>query len=372
MLLNKKSWKLVSITLVAILALSLLSACSKSSDDVVATYKGGEITLDEYNIEKNVLTFLSPQYEQLVEMDDFKTYLVNQQVAFEYLSGNASDEAKEAGKKLAVEQLDQMKQQVGEDMFKSLLDEKGLKESELQGYLEQVMISMEDKTRTVTEEEVKEQFEATKQDYTVASVRHVLISLTDADQKERTKEEALKIAKDVKSQLDKGADFATIAKKYSEDPGSVDNGGLYENTPVGRWVEAFKQSALTLPLNTISDPVETDYGYHILKVESRAETSFDQLTDEQKETIKSTLGSAKIDEFMKNDLPGLIKKVNLPKSTETKTDDTTTTPETEQDSTGTDTDATKTDETKTDTTTPGATNGTESGTSTDTDPNTGK
>ncbi|OAB42733.1 peptidylprolyl isomerase [Paenibacillus glacialis] len=352
MLSNKKSWKLVSITLVAVLALSLLSACGKSSENVVATYKGGELTLDEYNIEKKVLIFLSPQYAQLAEMEDFKTYLVNQQVAFEYLSDKATKEAKEAGKKLAVDQLDQMKEQVGEDAFKKMLDEQELKETDLKGYLEQVMISMQDMTDKVTDEEVKKQYEATKQDFTIASVRHVLISLTDANQKARTKEEALKLAKDVKSKLDKGEDFATIAKKYSDDKGSAENGGLYENTPAGTWVEAFKQSAVTLPLNTISDPVETDYGYHILKVESRTETPFDKLTQVQKDAIKNTVGSKKIDDFMSKDLKDIIKKVNLPKSPEAKTDEKTPTPETGTDTkTDTKTDA-KTDETKTEATTP--------------------
>jgi len=352
MLLNKKSWKLVSITLVAVLTLSLLSACGKSNEDVVATYKGGELTLAEYNLEKKVLIFLSPQYEQLAEMEDFKTYLVNQQVAFEYLSDKATKEAKEAGKKLAADQLNQMKQQVTAEQFKTMLEKQELKESDLLGYLEQVMISMEDMTRKVTDEEVKKQYEATKQDFTVVSLRHVLISLTDANQKERTKEEALKIAKEVKSKLDKGEDFATIAKKYSEDPGSAENGGLYKDTPAGKWVEAFKQSAVTLPLNTISDPVETDYGYHILKVESRTETPFDKLTQVQKDAIKNSIGSSKIDEFMSKDLKDIIKKVNLPKSPEVKTDEKTTTPEAGKDSTGTDNNATKDDKTKTDVTTP--------------------
>jgi foldase protein PrsA len=346
MLLNKKSWKLVSITLVALLALSLLSACGKDSKDVVATYKGGEITLDEYNMEKKILIFLSPQYAQMAEMEDFKTYLVNQQVAFEYLSAKASDEAKKTGKQTATDQLAQMKKTVGEDIFKTMVEEQGLKEADLKGYLDQVMISMEDMTLKVTDKEVLAQYEATKQDFTVASVRHVLIGLTDADGKERTKEDALKIAKDVKSQLDKGADFATIAKKYSEDPGSVDTGGLYENTPVGGWVEAFKENALTLPLNTISAPVETEHGYHVMKVESRSETAFDKLTEAQMDTIKGLLGANKIDEFMKKDLPDLIKKVNLPKSPAATTEETTT-PETGQDSTGT-------DDTKTDDTTPDA------------------
>jgi foldase protein PrsA len=351
MLLNKKSWKLVSITLVAVLALSLLSACGKDNKEVVATYKGGEITLDEYNMEKKILIFLSPQYAQMAEMEDFKTYLVNQQVAFEYLSAKASDEAKKTGKQTATDQLTQMKTSVGEDIFKTMVEEQGLKEADLKGYLDQVMISMEDMTLKVTDKEVLAQYEATKQDFTVASVRHVLIGLTDADGKERTKEDALKIAKDVKSQLDKGADFATIVKKYSEDPGSVETGGLYENTPVGGWAEAFKENALTLPLNTISAPVETQFGYHVMKVESRSETAFDKLTEAQKDSIKGLLGANKIDEFMKNDLPDLIKKVNLPESPAATTEETTT-PETGQDSTGTD--ATTTDDTKTDATTPDA------------------
>lgn len=335
MSLNKKSWKIASITLVAVLSLSLLSACGKDNKDVVATYKGGEITLAEYNVGMNVLTFLSPEYAQLVEMEDFKTYLVNQQVAFEYLSAKASEEAKTKGGQTATDQLTQMKASVGDEIFTQMLEEQKLTEADLEGYLKGVMISMEDMTLKVKDEEVKAQFDTTKQDYTVASVRHVLISTTDAEGKERTMEDALKLAKEVKSKLDKGADFATIAKEYSDDPGSVDTGGLYEDTAVGQWVEAFKESALTLPLNTISEPVETNYGYHVMKVESRTETTFDKLTQEQKDSIKNLLGSNKIDEFMTNDLPGLIKKVTLPESPEAAVEEVPTTPESGQDSTGT-------------------------------------
>ncbi|MHA0857613.1 peptidylprolyl isomerase [Paenibacillus sp. CMAA1364] len=341
MLLNKRLKKLVSITLVTALALTLLSACGKNTEEAVATYKGGEVTLDEYNMEKKVLMFLTPQYAQLAEMDEFKTYLVNQQVAFEYLSENANKEAKTLGVQTAKDQLANMKGMVGdEEGFKKMLKEQGLSEADLKSYLEKVMISMEDMNLKIKDTDIKAQYDATKQDYTLASVRHILISLQDAEGKERSKEEALKIAKDVKAQLDKGADFAKMSDEYSEDPGSVENGGLYADTPVGKWVQAFKESALTLPLNTISEPVETDYGYHVLRVESRKETTFEQLTQEQKDAIKNLLGSNKIDEFMEKDLPGIITKVNLPASPKSTTDKETT-PEVKQDNnTGTDAPAT--------------------------------
>ncbi|HEY2492346.1 MAG TPA: peptidylprolyl isomerase [Paenibacillus sp.] len=338
MLANKKSWKVMLITLVAVLTISVLSACGDKKD-VVATYKGGEITLEEYNAEKNILTFLSPQMGQLAEMEEFKTYLVNQQIAFAYLSSKASEEAKTDGKKLATEQLVEMKKQVGDDAFKKMLAEKKLTEAEVTAFLDKAMISMQDMNRKVTDADIKADYDANKQDYTLASLRHILISLADAEGKERTKEEALKIAKDVKSQLDKGADFATLAKKYSEDPGSKEAGGLYKDTPVGTWVAAFKENALTLPLNKVSDPIETEYGYHIMTVESRVETTFDKITEKQKDTIKNKLGSEKIDEFMAKDLPGIITKVTLPKSPKAATEESTT-PKGGQDSTGTKTEGT--------------------------------
>ncbi|MNN07768.1 Foldase protein PrsA 3 precursor [compost metagenome] len=173
---------------------------------------------------------------------------------------------------------------------------------------------MEGERQKITEDDVKKEFEATKQDYTTASVRHILINFTDPDGKERTSEDTLKLAKEVKSKLDKGEDFAALAKQYSEDPGSKDNGGLYENVEVSNWVEAFKQAALTQPLNQIGEPVETEYGYHIIRVEARTEKKYEDLTQEQKDMIQTTLASNKLDEFMSGDLEKkIIKKIELPK-----------------------------------------------------------
>jgi peptidyl-prolyl cis-trans isomerase D len=86
-------------------------------------------------------------------------------------------------------------------------------------------------------------------------VRHILV---------KTKEQAL----DIKKQLEGGADFAALAKKYSEDPGSKDNGGLYKNVPHGQMVAEFDKAAFELPVGKISDPVQTSFGFHILKVDA--------------------------------------------------------------------------------------------------------
>ena len=68
---------------------------STDNSAVVATYDGGTITANEFDLEQRVMKFLYPEYAQMMDMDDFKEYLVKQEVAYEYLSGKASEEAKQ-------------------------------------------------------------------------------------------------------------------------------------------------------------------------------------------------------------------------------------------------------------------------------------
>ncbi|MDR6727200.1 foldase protein PrsA [Paenibacillus amylolyticus] len=317
--------KVLSVGMIAVLSLSLLAACGKKEEAttpestdtsaVVATYDGGTITANEFDMEQRVMKFLYPEYAQMMDMDDFKDYLVRQEIAYKYLSENASDEAKTEGSKVATEQFDKMKAQVPEEQWPEMLKAQNLTDDNIKDYMTRIMTVIKDKETGVTEDDMKAEFDKNKEQYTTASVRHVLINFTDPKtQKERKKEDALKIAKEVKAKLDGGADFAEVAKEYSEDPGSADKGGLYENAAVAQWVEAFKQAAITLPLNKISDPVETEYGYHVMKVEARTD-AYDKMTAEQKDSIKSSIAAAKIDTFMTGgELDKLVKEVNLPKT----------------------------------------------------------
>ncbi|MBY9082566.1 peptidylprolyl isomerase [Paenibacillus sp. HN-1] len=316
---SNKPWKVLFVSLAAALSLSMLSACSsgkKTAEDnstVLATYKGGEITQKEFDTDVKVMKLLSPEQAQYLDLDAFKETILKQEVAFEYLAAQANDKAKQEGEKQADSQIASYKQGLGET-YESSLKEQGVTEDEIKNYMVRVLTVYQDMIQKVTDDEVKKEFEATKGDFTVASVRHILVGFTDSNNKERSKEDALKRAQEVKAKLDGGADFAATAKEYSDDTGSKDNGGLYENKELGTYVEEFKKAAQTLPLNTISDPVETTYGYHIMKVESRTEKTFDQLTDQQKETIKSTVASNKLQEFMEKNLDSIIEKINLPKS----------------------------------------------------------
>ncbi len=82
----------------------------------------------------------------------------------------------------------------------------------------------------------------------------------------RTREEALAIAADVRTQLDNGGDFAALAAQYSEDTASAAQGGDLGWFGRTDMVEPFASTAFSLPVGAISDPISTTFGYHIIQV----------------------------------------------------------------------------------------------------------
>ncbi len=101
---------------------------------------------------------------------------------------------------------------------------------------------------------------------TTFSSRHILFSTKDltAEEEAKVKEKAEGVLNRIKN----GEDFATLAGQYSEDPGSKDNGGLYENIGRGQFVEEYEAAAFSINAGEVyPDLVKSSYGYHIIKLE---------------------------------------------------------------------------------------------------------
>ena len=118
-------------------------------------------------------------------------------------------------------------------------------------------------------------------------VSHILISHKEAnlgteETPTRSRKEALELAKQIKQQLDEGGEFHELAKNYS-DGISRDQGGSLGVVSRGMMAPTFEQSAFSLPVGSISDPVETLFGYHIIRSDKAPSVlpdtaNFDELT----------------------------------------------------------------------------------------------
>jgi peptidyl-prolyl cis-trans isomerase C len=95
--------------------------------------------------------------------------------------------------------------------------------------------------------------------------QHILI-LAESNAEKSKKELARKKIMDLKNKIEKGEDFEKLAKAYSQDPGSSVRGGDLGYFSRGKMVKPFEEAAFQIPPGKVSDVIETEYGYHLIKV----------------------------------------------------------------------------------------------------------
>jgi peptidyl-prolyl cis-trans isomerase D len=140
-----------------------------------------------------------------------------------------------------------------------------------------------------SQQEIKQYYDAHQSEYSVpeqARSRHILIKVAvsaDAKTDAAAKAKAEALAK----QIQGGANFADLAKKNSDDPGSKDSGGELGFTQRGRMVPAFDNAIFTQKIGE-TKIVKTQFGYHIIQVEER-QTAHTQQLNELLPTIQATL-----------------------------------------------------------------------------------
>ncbi|MBY0508254.1 MAG: peptidylprolyl isomerase [Bryobacteraceae bacterium] len=150
----------------------------------------------------------------------------------------------------------------------------------------------------VNDNDLKKLYSSTQDKYRLPErlkVRHILIKTTEKSPADLAKAQTL--AADVLKQVKAGGNFAELAKKYSDDPGSKANGGDLGFIVRGQTVKDFEASAFSLKPNEISNLVKTEFGYHILQLLERQEPRlqpFEEVRDQLKAEYNKDSAGAKL------------------------------------------------------------------------------
>ncbi|RIW33320.1 foldase [Bacillus salacetis] len=146
---------------------------------------------------------------------------------------------------------------------------------------------------TITEDQIKEYFNTNKDTFAQkeqVEASHILV-------------EDEETAKEVKEKLDKGEDFAELAKEYSTDTSNAEAGGELGFFAKGEMVAEFEEKAFSMKKGEISEPVKTEFGYHIIKVTDKKEAE-EAVLEDHKEEIKDIL----FDQALQTEYPAWLEE----------------------------------------------------------------
>ena len=238
-------------------------------------------------------------------------YITLQNQAVQFLVQRAEFDAKatELGIKISDASLetrlkDVKKQYFGGDekKYQAQIKAQGLTDEQVRADIHAQIVSEELFKKVTTDvkvgdAEVKAYYDKNKATYVQAEsrdVRHILVA-----------KKAL--ADSIYAQLKAGADFAALAKKYSTDTGSKANGGKL-TVARGQTVPEFDKKTFELAVDEISQPVKTQFGYHVIQALTKIKPKTTQPLSQVRETIRQQLLQQKRSEAMTKWVEGVTKE----------------------------------------------------------------
>lgn len=323
--------KIIALTLSSLLCISAVGCSSKKNNsDIVAKVNENNITIEDFKVtlalnkidleSKYGSTVWETEVENGVKFKDtFKNRVLKGMIDVEAVC----EEAKKDGLTPSEEEIDKAFDELNKNLYanenyKKILEDLKISDTCIKSQVEKTLTIQKytenfDKNLKISDEEMKKYYEEHKADYYKDEVKasHILISTVDDNGKELSeakKKEAKKKAEEVLKKAKSGEEFSELAKEYSDDPGSAANGGDLGYFTKGQMVQPFEEAAFSLKSGEISGLVESEYGYHIIKVYDKIDK---QLTfDEVKDEIKKTLTD---DKYMES-IEAITKKAKVEKN----------------------------------------------------------
>lgn len=262
---NTLKFKRLGAVLALTLALTTLTSCGVNKN-IVAKVDGQVITLKEYQDSFNqVKTQIEsdPQYTKDIWNQNY-----NEQKFIDVVKNSVLDNL--ILEKLLIKEAEKEKiTATDKEITDEYNSEKATnsnvtKETAKDNVLVNKLVDSWTKNVKVTDSEAEKYYNDNKSQFEVVKASHILVS----DEK---------TANEIYDKLQKGANFAELAKQYSIDTSTKDNGGELGEFTRGTMVTEFENAAFALKPGEISKPVKTQYGYHIIKSEGKTTKSFNDV-----------------------------------------------------------------------------------------------
>jgi peptidyl-prolyl cis-trans isomerase C len=164
----------------------------------------------------------------------------------------------------------------------------------------------------ITDADVQKYFDDHPQDFgptPEVHARHLLVR-ADETAPDSVKAEARRKTEEALTRAKAGESFETLAKEYSQDPGSAEQGGDLGWFGPGRMVAPFDSASFALEPGQLSGVVQTQFGYHVIKVEEKR-SSPGKNFDDVKDRIRQVLAQEQSQTQFKTTLSGLKEKAKL-------------------------------------------------------------
>lgn|GEM_PF-2572592 len=249
---------------------SSLAPVGSSSDalfplhKIVAVYHGGRVTGSEFDQQYKLYELaygqpmpMTPPYEQEVIDKYIVVYRVLPRLA------QQKGFAVNAGQLTAETRLFQI--QVGTQVYHSMvtfhdqMNRLGVTQAMLEAFVKQAMYVTDLQNSfpsTVSARQAKIYYESHLQNFTTVTLNQILV---------KTSAEAAYVHK----ALVGGGSYSNLAKRFSIDPGSKNNAGLYVGVKASQLVPSVANASMTQPIGFVGNPVHSQYGYHILRIDQR-------------------------------------------------------------------------------------------------------
>jgi foldase protein PrsA len=271
-------------TLVMLLAL-MFGACGNLLDPAAAVVHGTKITIDEVQVAVDEFKE-SSEYQRLAQQGDadaitreFEQSYLTTLIRRAVLTPEATERGIEVTQSEVQDQLDAIEAEFpSQSAFEEALKEQGLTLAQLTQLIEDR--ALEEKIRAEitadigpSEEEIRAHYEENLGDYQEIETQHILVD-------DRS------LATDVSRQLQaapKGevaALFARLAKRHSTDETNRDDAGRLGYFSPGDFVPEFEEGAAALEIGQVSDPVRTEFGWHVIRVTDRRPVPFERASEQ--------------------------------------------------------------------------------------------